>query len=84
MGPVMFVIFINDLQDFIECYNKIYVDDSKIIRVIEYESSAEFWKRDIDSVANWTREWLMKFTSSKCKVMYFGNKNFVSDNLLTI
>ena len=35
--------------------------------------------RDIDSVNNWTKEWLMKLYSNKCKVMHFGNKNVRSD-----
>ena len=54
----MFVIFINDLPEVIEGYSK--RDDSKIIRVIEDESSAETLQRDIDSVTNWIRKWLMK------------------------
>ena len=60
-----------------EC--KLYVDDSKIIRVIEDESSAESLQRDIDSVTKWTREWLMKLNSSKCKVKHFGYRNVGSN-----
>ena len=66
LGPLIFVIFINDLPEVIEGYCKIYADDSKIIRAIEDESSAESLQRDIDSLSNWTREWLMKLNSSKC------------------
>ena len=47
--------------------------------MIQDKSSAESLQRDIDSVINWTREWLMKLNSSKCKVMHFGNKNVESD-----
>ena len=31
-----------------------------------------------DSVINWTKEWLMKLNSNKCKVTHFGNKNVKS------
>ena len=75
----MFVMFINDLPEVIEGFCKLYADDSKIIRVIEDDSSADILQRDIDSVTNWTKEWLMKLNSSKCKVMHFGNKNARSD-----
>ena len=35
MGPLMFVIFINDLPEVIEGYCKLYAGDRKIIRLIE-------------------------------------------------
>ena len=57
---------------------KLYEDDSKIIQVIKDESSAEYFQRDIDSVTNWAKEWLMELNSNKCKVMHFGNKNVES------
>ena len=30
LGPILFVIFINDLPDAIQCCIKLFVDDSKI------------------------------------------------------
>ena len=80
----MFAIFINDLPEVIEDYCKLYADDSKIIRVIEDELGEESLQRDIDSVTNWTREWLMKLNSSKCKVMHFEIKMLDLISLLTI
>ena len=71
----MFAIFINDLPEVVVAYCKLNDDDSKIIRIIEDESSVESLQRDFDSVTKWTKEWLMKLNSSKCKVMHFGFKN---------
>ena len=79
LGPLMFVMFINDLPEGIEGYCKLYVDDSKIIRVIEDDSIADTLQRDIDLVTNCTKECLTILYSSKCKVMHFGNKNPISD-----
>ena len=39
LGPLIFVVFINDLLNVIEGYCKLYADDSKIIRIIEDESN---------------------------------------------
>ena len=50
MDPLMFVIFINDLPEMIEDYCKLYTNDSKIIRIIEDESSVDSLQRDINSV----------------------------------
>ena len=63
------MIFINDSPEVVEGYCKLYVDDTKIIQVIKDESSAESLQRDINSVTNWTKEWLIKLNSNKCKVM---------------
>ena len=56
LGPLMFVIFVNDLPEVIEGYCKLYADGSKIIRVVEDESSVESLQRYIDSVTKWTKE----------------------------
>ena len=79
LGPLMFVMFMNNLPEVIESYCKFYEDDTKIIRVIEDDSIDDTLQRDIDSVTNWTKEWLMKLNSNKCKVMHFDNKNARSD-----
>ena len=73
LAPLMFEVFINDLPKVTEGYCKLYADESKIIRNIEYESHVESLHKDIDSVTKSTKEWLMKLHSSKCKVIHFGN-----------
>ena len=45
MGSLILVIFINDLPEAIEGYCKLNANDSKIIRVIEDESSVESLQR---------------------------------------
>ena len=30
LGPILFIIFINDLPDVVECYVKIFADDTKV------------------------------------------------------
>jgi ribonucleases P/MRP protein subunit RPP40 len=52
LGPLLFTIFINDLQDKIKNECRMYADDSKLIGVIEKEEDAIEIKKDIDSMAN--------------------------------
>ena len=59
-GTLMFVMFINDLPEVIESYCNLNADTSKIIRVNEDDSIDDTLQRDIDSVTNWTKKWLMK------------------------
>ena len=44
------------------------------------KASVESVKKDIDSVTEWFKEWLMKLYFSKFKVKNFGNKNLRSEN----
>ena len=47
-------------------------EESKIIRLIEDESSYDVLQRYIFSITNWTKEWRMKLDSIKCKVYHFA------------
>jgi hypothetical protein len=51
LGPLLFTIFINDLQDKIKNECRMYADDSKLIGVIEKEEDAIEIQKDIDSIA---------------------------------
>ena len=62
LGPLLFVIFVNDLPEVIEGYCKPYADDSKSP---SNESSAESLQRNIDSITNWTKERQMKLNYNK-------------------
>jgi ribonucleases P/MRP protein subunit RPP40 len=52
LGPLLFTIFINDLQDKIKNECRMYADDSKLIGVIEKEEDAIEIKKDNDSMSN--------------------------------
>ncbi len=77
LGPLLFVLFINDLPMWIKNFIKLYADDSKIIAIIKMteRAAAEEWlQNDIDAVTAWTKTWLMSLNAEKCKVMHFGGE----------
>ena len=73
LGPLLFVIYINDLPDAVDCECKMYADDSKLISVTLDTSNGI--QSDIDAVTSWTKDWLMRLNASKCKVMHLGKNN---------
>ena len=75
LGPLLFVLYINDLPDSVECECKLYADDSKLISVVRNGIEGLGMQSNIDSVTNWTKDWLMRLNASKCKVMHLGNSN---------
>jgi hypothetical protein len=75
LGPLLFVIYINDLPDGLENIFKMYADDSKVIAEAGGLGGDSKLQRDIVKIKEWCDKWSMSLNSSKCKVMHFGKKN---------
>ena len=72
LGPLLFVLFINDLPDQLAQHIKLYADKSKIIAIIKEEKDSIRLQIDIDEAVKWSHIWLMPFNIDKCKVMQIG------------
>ena len=66
--------YINDLPELIANKCLLYADDSKIIGIIRDVNSRLELQKDLYAVTEWTRDWLMRLNTNKCKVMHFGKK----------
>jgi len=80
LGPLLFLIYINDLPDICtqqDASTKIYLyaDDAKIFKVINQTSDQADLQAVMNSVKNWSDEWLLKLNADKCKtVSYYLKK----------
>ena len=75
LGPLLFIIFINDLPDCVKSAIKIFADDTKINGEIKDQSDIKQLQDDIDSLKKCSRDWQLLFNASKCKCMHLGKKN---------
>jgi ribonuclease P/MRP protein subunit RPP40 len=75
LGPLIFVLFINNLPDCITQHITLYADDSKLINVVNSKADCEALQADIDAAVDWTHRRQMFFNLEKCKVMHFGQEN---------
>ena len=72
LGPLLFVIFINDLPDSIYGISKLFADDLKVIvDASDNKNSISI----LENLQNWQNLWLLKFNASKCKVMHVPYNN---------
>ena len=59
LGPILFVIFINDLPDAIQCCIKLFADDSKIYRRVTNNDHIQMLQASLNNVILWAERWNM-------------------------
>ena len=69
LGPLLFIIFINDMPKVVHHLLKLFADDSKLIGIIKNQKDIEFLQDDLDALSKWAKDWRMLFHPEKCKVM---------------
>jgi ribonucleases P/MRP protein subunit RPP40 len=75
LGPVLFLIFINDIDDGLRNLLLKFADDTKIACRARDDLDRKSLQEDLDKLVEWSETWCMRFNFDKCKIMHFGNGN---------
>ena len=83
-GPVLFLVYINDLSEYMKSSQlRLFADDSIIYKTIKSQKDCDSLQEDLDAAARWENDWLMAFHPDKCSVLTITNKkNPVKHNYL--
>ena len=78
LGPILFVLFINDMADGIDCNTDLalYADDTKIWRKIMSEKDHIKFQTDINYLLMWSINNKINFNFDKCKALSVSNRLF--------
>ena len=72
LGPLLFVLYINDIAEYIHCKLGVFADDTKIYSIINNMCNTMELQCDLDNMQEWCKTWLLKLNLEKCKVMHIG------------
>ena len=87
IGPLLFVIFINDITDHIghEITPKLYADDIKLYTRIETTTDIALLQDDLDYIVAWSKLWQMEISAAKCSILSIGGKRLcLHDRVYTL
>ena len=77
LGPLLFLVYVNDIVNDIETQIKLFADDTSLLEVIDKDdplSSFEKINRDLDRLKQWSVQWRSQFNESKSVYMIVTKK----------
>ena len=75
LGPLLFLMYINDLPDNLTSNVRLFADDCVIYRAISGDNDADLLQTDLDRLTAWESTWQMKFNPDKCFVLKITHSN---------
>lgn len=75
LGPILFTIYINDIDVGVNNIISKFADDTKIGNSIISEEDRANLQADINKITEWSEKWQMPFNVDKCQILQCGSKN---------
>ena len=80
LGPVLFLILINDIDENIDSSSSLFADDTRLTRKIDKEEDVEKLQNDLNKLYQWQEENNMLFNGKKFEVLRYGNNKSIKES----
>ena len=75
LGPLLFLIYINDITNNIKCGIKLFADDTSLFTTVQNVNEADLdLNRDLAKISLWAWQWKMQFNANKTEEVVFSCK----------
>jgi len=80
MGPLLFILFINDLADVFDTAvtPKLYADDIKLYASLETNIDSQRLQQNLDRLVTWANTWQLSISIKKCNVLHIGKNRQIN------
>ena len=75
LGPIFFLVYINDLEEGVPGSILKFADDTKLFRKTKEIGDKQNLQDNIDKSVKWSEKWQMLFNFGKCKCLHTGPEN---------
>jgi len=75
LGPLLFLIYINDIVNDITSTTKLFADDTSIYLSLDNpQDRTDILNSDLTKITIWAKKWKISFSEPKTKLLNFSNK----------
>ena len=75
LGPILFLVYMDDLDEGINSSIYKFADDTKVIGEVNVAEQRAVVVEDLKRIECWAKKWQISFNTEKCKVMHLGRTN---------
>ena len=75
LGPILFIVYINDLSDHIQSSLWTFADDTKIYHPILSDVDHTMLQNDFNYFMQWNKTWQGSLNNPKCKYLSLGSSD---------
>ena len=85
LGPLLFLLYINDLSDGLNCNPKLFADDTSLFSTVYNNEATNTLNNDLNKITEWAHQWKMSFNPDISKqaheVVFWRKRSLVSQLL---
>jgi hypothetical protein len=82
LGPLLFLIFINDVADNMTGFGRLFADDTYIGHMGHNEENLHtLISTDLEYLNAWSYRWLVKFNHNKTHIMIFSTRHLENNSV---